>query len=274
MMYLSCFECLSGRIRTVFVAVALLSGCAADGEIPRLLTIRDGPSPGPSLADQLAAKNDLQTASALYLQEARNGETSAARARAFVGLGEVLLRARRPRGAAGAFRAALREDSGNGPAEMGLGVALLSDGAPEDAVEPLERAVARGEERAYAPLGAAYHALGRAEEAEEIYRTGLDRNPEDLALRSNWALSLAILGRSDDAYRQARLAAEDPFASAIHRRNLVLTLAILGESGRARQEAQAMRLGFGETEQVIGLGTTLSNALPEERARRMIELAR
>lgn len=256
------------------VAASLVSGCAADRIGPELINNRDSVSAAPNLADQLAAQNDLATSAALYLQQARVGGTASARTRAFLGLGDVLLRGDRPREAAGAYRAALREDPSNAAAEMGLGVALLTNGEPEAAIEALKRAVSRGDDRAYAALGAAYDVIGDTASAEAAYTAGVESRPGDLAVRSNWALSLALRGLAEEATRQARTASDDPFAKEVHRHNLVLVHAILDDDITAREQARAMRLDTDETEQTIAIGRSLAGLSHEKRREKLLLLLR
>ncbi|MBI4971370.1 MAG: hypothetical protein HZC17_05985 [Candidatus Omnitrophica bacterium] len=53
---------------------------------------------------------------------------------------------------------------------------------------------------------------GFPELAAHYLETGLSLNPEDLALRFNYALSLQSLGKKEDAMKQYRIIIEDPAA--------------------------------------------------------------
>jgi len=80
---------------------------------------------------------------------------------------------------------------------------------------------------------------GESQEAQRVYQTGLQYSPENLSLRNNLALSLALSGQTAEAVDMLRVIAYQSSGSSRARQNLALTLAIAGDLQQA--EAVAAR---------------------------------
>lgn len=254
----------------------LASGAGADAERSAARfesELTNSGTAGPGLADELAQRNDLKAAAALYGERAQTAPTATERAAAFEKLGDVLLRADRPRQAAGSYRSALREVPGRRSAQAGLGVALLMGGDADLAVAQLEPARSSLDLGVMAALGAAYSALGQYDQALSVFDEGLARSPQDRVLLTNRAVAAALAGDADRAYVDARSVADDPFATPTQQRNLPLVLAIGGDASGARNEGAALRLPSAEVEEVIGIGTRISQATGDQRNQLVLALA-
>ena len=111
-------------------------------------------------------------------------------------------------------------------ARHGLGVALLLQNRPAEALPSLEEAARGGNEaRLWRDYGVALDLLGRNAEAQAAYRSGLGLNPADADLHGNLALSAAVGGDAGTAAAEARAAANSPRSGPRHRANAVLALA-------------------------------------------------
>jgi Flp pilus assembly protein TadD len=70
--------------------------------------------------------------------------------------------------------------------------------------------------------GAALDRLSRHQEAQKVYRSGLDIDPTDFALLSNLTLSPGLSGQTDEGIRILRELVRDASASPKTRSNLAL----------------------------------------------------
>ena len=234
-----------------------LAACEPGSGLPDLVTANTGTAPGPSLGDRAAASNDLATAAALYVQEAEAARNPLAKARSYEKLGDVLLRADQPRQAIGAFREALTARPDLASAREGLGVAFIKAGEPDAALPHLRGASQAGLASAFSALGVAHDLLGQPAEAQAAYDAGLARDPGDLDLLTNKAISMALQGRHGEAYATMRPAADSVFSTPRHRRNLVMIVAMSGDRFEAEREGRLMRLPPAEVAEVIALGQSI-----------------
>ncbi len=92
-----------------------------------------------------------------------------------------------------------------------------SDYAPQDVAAPL------------AALGVAFDRLERHDDAQEVYREALMREPNRVSTLSNYGLSLALTEQLAEAEIQLRKAASLPEANAKVRQNLALVLGLQGK---------------------------------------------
>lgn len=104
----------------------------------------------------------------------------------------------------------LTAEPGNPFALFALGSMALQRGDAEKAVLLLQQARAQGyrEEAVLTQLGVAYQALGREQEALEVYRAGIHADPRNPKYRSNLAVLLAQQGNPEGALREAQRALE------------------------------------------------------------------
>jgi len=136
----------------------------------------------------------------------------------------------RPGEAAAAYQAALEIRPASATAKLGLGKALLADEELPAAIDTFDEMIAAGQagHRPYLAKGVALDLLGRHTEAQATYRQGLEKVPDNLALKNNLGLSLAVAGEHKQAIRLLEGIARDPMAPARTRQNLALAYALAG----------------------------------------------
>ena len=167
-------------------------------------------------------------------------------ASALKGLGVEYARLGRWRDSAGSYREALIINPRDAASLIGLGRAQLAMGDPNSAYANGQQAL--GINRSLEGLmliGVALNYVGRTQEAMAIYDEALARNPRDLDLRNNIALSMALAG-DPRAYSTMEAVAYAPDSDGRHKRNLILVAAIVGRVGDA--QAQARQFGIGKAE--------------------------
>jgi len=128
----------------------------------------------------------------------------------------------------------------------GLANAEIALNRPQNAMSYLEAAVARPDVDGllFNTYGVALDHLGRHGEAQTQYRKGLAAMPNDLDLKTNLAISLALSGQYAEAVTAMRDVATAPGASTKHRQNLAL---VLGLAGRRSEAAEVARIDADET---------------------------
>jgi Flp pilus assembly protein TadD len=89
----------------------------------------------------------------------------------------------------------------------------------------------------HATLGVALDTQGRTAEAADAYARALELSPGNAAVLNNYALSLALAGKLDDAVAMLRQAAELPASGTQVRQNLALLLALKGDGAQAERLA-------------------------------------
>jgi Flp pilus assembly protein TadD len=129
--------------------------------------------------------------------------------------------------------------------ELGRSYLLAKD--PGQAVVALDAAIHKG---AISPSpwndkGVAFDQLRRHKEAQDTYREGLTKYPNDRALRNNLGLSLAMSGEFSEAESLLRSSAQDGDASPRDRQNFALLLGMEGNSEAARALASSDLDGAG-----------------------------
>ena len=77
------------------------------------------------------------------------------------------------------------------------------------------------------------------EEAQQRYLDGLEKAPDDIAMRNNLALSIALNGEYEEAVTMLRELASDPVVGSRARRNLALVYAMAGANEQAAAVARA-----------------------------------
>ncbi|HEV7122469.1 MAG TPA: tetratricopeptide repeat protein [Rhodanobacter sp.] len=95
---------------------------------------------------------------------------------------QILLSMEQPTLAASAFRQAVSADPANGPAELGLAIALGQSGQPLGATDAVRQAIRKGADSAGARyvLGRSLLASSRFEEAEHEFKHALQMRPDDV----------------------------------------------------------------------------------------------
>lgn len=219
----------------VIAAAVLLSACANGPEIGGEASAHD-PSEGLlRLAADVEAHGQDAAALSLYQRAvAASGETP----RAYVQLGDASLRAGQIGPAISAYRAALSKAPDDGQALLGLGSALVRQGNPEEGLDALARAAPMVKTAAaYGRLGVAQTLVGQLPEAQASFETAMALAPDDLDLRTNWALAAALDGKDDAAVAKMRDVVQSPAAELRHQRDFVVLLGIIGRVDDARAAA-------------------------------------
>jgi Flp pilus assembly protein TadD len=105
------------------------------------------------------------------------------------------------------------------------------------AIEPAKRAAAQSPKdwRPLSLLGVAYSQVKRADDAQATWVQALKLSPENPAVLSNMAMSLAVKGDAAGAEALLRRAAARPDAGLQVRQNLTLVLGIEGKLGEAEK---------------------------------------
>lgn len=134
------------------------------------------------------------------------------------------------------YRQALDANPSNQRALIGAGKAYLVVKDADSAIDVFQRAVLNEPTpKNYASLGAAYDLKGNHKEAQAAYRQGLRLAPQDLNLRNNIGLSLAVAGDTDAAINVLQSVVAEPNATAAHRSNLALVYGLAGKENAARR---------------------------------------
>jgi Flp pilus assembly protein TadD len=112
---------------------------------------------------------------------------------------------------------------------------LLMTGETAHAIEQFSRYIRSKPEdpRGYIGLGIAHDISGAHAAAQTAYLDGLQAAPDNMALRNNLALSLALADESEDAVGILRELAQEPGAAARVRQTLALVYAISGRMDAA-----------------------------------------
>jgi len=193
------------------------------------------------VADATRDRGDLATAAALYR---RAHEIAPMEVDTLLQLGFTLSQTGSSAEAAEAFRRVLRIDQDNTKALRGLGMAMLQRNQVDLAIEHFQAALALEEDvRLYNALGVGYDMKGDHQAAQAYYRVGLQVEPANLSLRSNYGLSLALSGAFDEAIGVLGSLASDPMASPQHRQILAMAYGLAGDVEAA---AQTARIDLGE----------------------------
>lgn len=182
-------------------------------------------------AEAAAARGDYAAAIPMFR---RAHQQHRGDAQPLIGLGRALAAIGQYAAAADAFAEAIAKDDQNAAAYRGLGNSQLVLGQYANAVANFSQAVRLqpGEPGNYSGLGVAFDASGNHGEAVRVYDRGAGNFADDLRLRGNYGLSLALHGDRagiamlEDVVRQPASAARD-------RLNLALAYALFGDYDRA-----------------------------------------
>ena len=190
-----------------------------------------GIAPIMRVAHGARAQGDLQTAAALYQ---RAHELAPEQVEPLVHLGQALSQSGAHEQAAEAFRRALVIDPNSAEALRGLGLAHLHGKQLDLAMARFYDALAIKEDvRLYNAIGVANDMKGDHLAAQTHYYLGLDVDPQNVSIRSNLGLSLALAGFFGDSVRVLDSVARDPRATPQHRQTIALAYGLAGDSDAA-----------------------------------------
>lgn len=139
-----------------------------------------------------------------------------------------------------AYRDAVAAAPGDRDARHGLAAALTRQGQLREAGEQYDALLAGdpADIRAWNGKGVVQDLGGDHAAAWESFRGGLKLAPDNLALRTNLGLSLALGGRLDEAIPMLERAAAEPGAGSETRQNLALAYGLAGRSQDAARLGQ------------------------------------
>lgn len=249
-----------------------LPACVADTHLEpsaRAAANSTGEPPGSPSSTLLrvarATRDNGDLASAVTIYK-RVHELSPMRADILVEMGQALSALGAHNEAANVFREALKLQVDNVDALRGLGNNLLAMNQPQLALEQFVAALAIQEDpRVYNGMGVVHDMIGSHDTAQDNYRSGLNISPNDVNLRNNLALSLALTGKFDEATQILGKLIREPGTLPRHRQNLAL---IYGLAGRPSEAAGVARLDFDEptVQNNLAYYETLRAMSPEQRA--------
>ncbi|MCZ4351637.1 tetratricopeptide repeat protein [Roseovarius aestuarii] len=112
----------------------------------------------------------------------------------------------------------------------------LAQNLPEKALKNYDKAlnINRSNVAALTGKGVALDTMSEHHKAQKAYLTGLGMYPTNFVLRSNYAVSLALVGNSDKAISILQELVRDPNAAPFVRDNLALVYGLAGLENEAR----------------------------------------
>ncbi|MFI5030220.1 MAG: tetratricopeptide repeat protein [Reyranellales bacterium] len=154
-----------------------------------------------------------------------------------LGLGKALLTIGAAEEAAAQFRDVLARQGNNSTARRGLASALIAMGQPTLAEQQIDEALRANANDYHALnlLGVVLDMQGRHAEAQANYHRGLELAPDDPGLRSNYGLSLAITGQPQEAIAMLVPLASSRNATPRIRQNLAFAYAMAGDLSNSLQ---------------------------------------
>lgn len=154
-----------------------------------------------------------------------------------LGLGQALLTIGAGDEAAAQFRDVLARHSDDSKARRGLASALIAMGQPALAEKQIDLALQANANDYHALnlLGVVLDMQGRHAEAQANYRRGLELGPDDPGLHSNYGLSLAITGQPQAAIAQLVPVASSRRSTPRIRQNLAFAYAMAGDLSNSLQ---------------------------------------
>jgi len=154
-------------------------------------------------------------------------------------LGRALQAMGAHKAAAEHFRKVLVIQPGDGEAKRQLANTLISMNDPQGSIRLFQEVIAEdGDHRAFNGLGVALDMTGKHKDALTAYRAGLAKQPKNLTLRNNLALSMALAGQYASAAKVLQNVTSDPRATARHRQNLALVYGLAGQEMKAARIAR------------------------------------
>jgi len=185
-------------------------------------------------ADEARRAGNLDAAIPLY---GRALQANPQGAEAKLGLGQSYLSIGASEEAAAQFRDVLAKRDSNIAARRGLATALIGMGQPTLAEEQIALVLRAdsSDYRALNVMGVALDMQGRHAEAQANYRKAIQLAPDYLPTRSNFGLSLAITGPSQEAVAQLAPIATARGSDARVRQNLAFAYAMAGDFENALQ---------------------------------------
>ncbi len=222
----------------VLVAGGLaLAGCATPNPDDKGKAALADPKQLLRLADASRESGDYAAAIRLY-QKAIDQHGDGYEAR--MGLGSALAGAKNFDEAEEAFKTAGRMQPGRVEPNLAVGRLDLSRHRPAEALIALDAALILAPDipAAWDDKGIALDMLERHEEAQQCYRNGLARAPNDRTILNNYGLSLALSGNYGESQKLLTELVQEPGATSRNRQNLALALGLQGDIADAKAVAR------------------------------------
>jgi Flp pilus assembly protein TadD len=138
--------------------------------------------------------------------------------------------------AAEAYRKALEVAPRDTEALRGLGNALLAQNRPLLAREQYEVAIGISDDpKLFGAIGITLDMTADHKAAQGYYRKGLEKDPSDLTLLNNLALSLMLDRQYAEAISTLSRVTADPRSTVRHRQNLAMVYGVAGRKDDARR---------------------------------------
>lgn len=227
-------RCGGAILRAACIALPLvLTGC--EGWVDSLGEALQPPTKqarvGQSLIDAAseAERRGDHAAAASYYRSVYDRDQGSVEA--VVGLSRNLRRLGRATEAEAVIGRALKRKDESGDLFSEMGKVQLVLGQPMEAIEPLSRATALGENSwdVHLALAVAYDRIGMYDKAELRYDEALKDSPDNAIVLNNFALSKAQAGQLQPAIGLLERATALPEATAKMRQNLALLYAMNGD---------------------------------------------
>jgi len=257
-----------------------LAGCenAPSLQLDPLATSgRDGSAPAikyPAvmhIADASRAAGEYSNAINLYRHAAT---MESGKPEPLAAIGDTLLDMGRPDEAILNYNAALKIDPNSPTALRGLAKAYLKTGRPDLAANPLAFAYLKtpDDPKLLLLIGVADDFIGQHANAQIRYQQGLRVAPADRSLILNFALSLALSEKFDQAVAMLRPLAYAPGAMPQERQTLALIYGLKGDQKTAR-ELSRIDLDAESVDHNIAYYDTLRRLSPDARSRAILSVS-
>jgi len=247
------------RLLLAALLAASVSGCAAIAPSGR--PSGSAESTTVRLAEATAKIGDHQEAARLF-EKALAAEPDSVPA--LLGLGTSYAALGQQGRAESALLRAHELEAGNVEVLTALARVQLNKGDPAKAVEYYDLALRRRptDLSALTGKGVALDAQSRHLEAQRVYETGMKSYPTNYVLRSNYALSIVLVGEVDRGLSILRELVRDPVAAPHVRGNLALAYGLAGRETDARATL-ALDLSAAEIEENITVYAALRRMIAE-----------
>lgn len=181
------------------------------------------------VADRAWKQGNPGTALRLYNMAAQKNPNAAA---PYLAMAEILRKTKRADAAIDVYKGILKNHPDTIEAHSGIGYSLLTLEKPYLASQSFETAIALDPQNAKSlgGMGVALDTAGEHGKAQDYYRHAIKADRNNLTYQNNLALSLALVGRIEQAIAMLEIITGHPDATAKHRQNLALVYGMAGKS--------------------------------------------
>ncbi|MBL4666991.1 MAG: tetratricopeptide repeat protein, partial [Sneathiella sp.] len=196
------------------------------------------------MAQKSWAKGDAATAMRLY---AMANQKSPNNPKPLLGAAEILRKTKRTPEALELYKKIIAKQPDLIAAHAGIGYTYLVEDKPYLAAKSFEHAVSLDNQnsKSLGGLALALDTAGEHGKAQDYYRLAIKSDPNNLTYQNNLALSLALIGRIEQAIAMLEIITAHPNATAQHRQNLAL---VYGMAGKSSDAMRYSRMDLNESE--------------------------